>query len=109
MARNNVVRRRRAYTRELSDVSFDANAEATVTLPGPRELDGPEDVVAQGYGTGDTDADNGFAVRVKSVGEDANGTTQVTLHAYQGGGAGAPFDDYSGSDIDHVVVQAEGF
>lgn len=100
----NTGKQKRTVTHEATDVDFSTGAAAAITIPELRSVENVEDVSAQAYGTGDADANEGYVVRCTSV--DGN---SVTLHAYQGGGAGAPLDDAAVADIDHVLVTAHGY
>jgi hypothetical protein len=110
MARNTQVpySRRRTVTQTETDVSFTASAEATITIDNLKQIDGPEDVTVEGQGTGDTDAGEGMVVVCTGVGTDSDDVPQVTLHAYDGGGADTTLNDYQSSDVDHVRIQATG-
>jgi hypothetical protein len=110
MARNTQVpySRRRTVTQTETNLSFQADAETTVTIGNLKQIDGPEDVTVEGQGTGDSDAGEGMVVVCTGVGTDANDVPQVTLHAYDSGGTDSTLNDYQSSDIDHVRIQATG-
>lgn len=100
----NTGKQKRTVTHEALDVDFSTGAAADIDVVELRSIENIEDVSAQAFGSGDTDANEGYAVRCTAVA----GNT-VTLHAYQGGGAGAPLDDAAVADIDHVLITAHGY
>lgn len=100
----NVGMQKKSVTVEATNVDFSTGASASVTIPELRSIENVEDVSAQAYGTGDADANEGYAVRCTAVSGNS-----VTLHAYQGGGAGAPLDDAAVADVDHVLITARGY
>lgn len=108
MATNSKVSSRRVVREEFTDVGLDASAEATVTLPGLKHVDGVQDVTVSGYSLGGSTTSSGAVIAVDSVGTDANGAVQVTLHGYQGGGAATQLDDLVNTTVNSVRVEAEG-
>lgn len=104
LQRSSAVGGLRSVTQEFNNLDFSGDSEVTVTLSELRRIESIADVQASAYGTGDSNANEGRVVVPISV-----SGNDVTLHAYQGGGAGAPLDDDTQSDVDHVVVKARGY
>lgn len=100
MARNKHKDVRRTYTRSVSSVNL-TSGTATIDMPGPRQVDGIEDVTAH---CGDT----ALALEAESVSENSNGLVQVTVHGYNESGSQGAFQN-STQTASTVVVQAEGF
>jgi hypothetical protein len=107
MATNTQVSSRKTKTISFSDVAFDGNAEATVTVDDLRHIDGPEDVGVNGYSVDGASSDGAHAV-CKSIGEDANGAVQLTLHLVADSGAAGAFVKLTGVTVNNLQVTATG-
>jgi len=105
MALNTQVRTggRRTVTAEFNDLDFSGDSEVDVEISELGHIDSLTDVIAYGYGAGDTNTAEGRVI----VPVDLVGTT-VTLHSYAGSTDGAPLHEDTGADVDHIVVQATG-
>ncbi len=109
MAVNTKVGGKRTVSTTVTGVDLDASGEATLDVPELRHIENPEDVTVNAYGDSDTTSDEGRHVVVTSVGSAADGTTQVTIHSYIGGGTGAALDDdLDDTVLDEVQITARG-
>lgn len=89
----------------FTDVDFSSGSTATLDMPNMRRIEGPEDVQADAYGSGDSDSGEGRVVTPTGV-----SGRSVTLHEYvTGGSGGSAFNDGSTMDVDHVQVKARGY
>lgn len=109
MATNSQVDARRTIRVNRTAVAVDGNAQATITLPELKHIDGIQDVSVQPFGDDGTVDNEGRIGRAISVGEDGNGVAQVTFQFFIGGGAGAALDnDLDATILDNVLITAEG-
>lgn len=104
------VHSRTSVTKEVEgvDATGDTDGEFTVAIPELKQVDSVADVSVVAYGSDDSDSDQGFVAVPTGLGEDDDGNVEVTCRLYQGGGDGTPLADAGVSDVDHVLVKAEG-